>query len=219
MARTQVGTAQILDTGVTRADLNVATSGSAVIAKVIQGTGITISATGADAGTGDATINASATAILDILSTTRGTILYRNATVWVALAPGTAGQVLKTNGAGADPSWATMAADLSTFHLVSAGSTNATSVKASAGKLYGWWITNTNAAARKLAFHNTAGTPTAGASLLFSLLVPGLGAANVLTGDPINFTTGIGITTTTGSADADAVAVASGDLVINLFYV
>lgn len=35
----------------------------------------------------------------------RGDILYRNATVWTVLAPGTAGYVLSTNGAGADPSW------------------------------------------------------------------------------------------------------------------
>lgn len=42
----------------------------------------------------------------DLLGTTRGSIAYRNATVWTPLAPGTAGQYLKTNGAGADPAWA-----------------------------------------------------------------------------------------------------------------
>lgn len=46
--------------------------------------------------------------VLDFLSgVARGNIIYRNATEWVVLAPGTAGQVLQTNGAGADPSWAT----------------------------------------------------------------------------------------------------------------
>lgn len=44
--------------------------------------------------------------ILDFASSTRGSILYRGSTGWAALAPGTAGQFLKTNGAGADPSWA-----------------------------------------------------------------------------------------------------------------
>lgn len=50
---------QIKDDDVTRADLNVTTSGSAVITKIIAGTNITISSTGVDAGTGDVTINAS----------------------------------------------------------------------------------------------------------------------------------------------------------------
>lgn len=47
----------------------------------------------------------SLSAVLDGISSTRGTILYRNATIWVALPPGTAGYVLQTGGAGADPSW------------------------------------------------------------------------------------------------------------------
>lgn len=47
------------------------------------------------------------TAILDWLSTNQGDIIYRNATEWVVLAPGTAGQVLTTGGAAADPAWAT----------------------------------------------------------------------------------------------------------------
>jgi hypothetical protein len=48
--------------------------------------------------------------ILDFASSTRGSILYRDNTGWAALAPGTAGKVLQTNGAGADPSWVTPAA-------------------------------------------------------------------------------------------------------------
>lgn len=43
--------------------------------------------------------------ILDFVTTTRGSVLFRGATGWQALAPGTGGQVLQTNGAGADPSW------------------------------------------------------------------------------------------------------------------
>jgi hypothetical protein len=48
--------------------------------------------------------------ILDRFSTTQGHILYRaaGATGWVSLAPGTAGQLLQTGGAGANPSWATV---------------------------------------------------------------------------------------------------------------
>jgi hypothetical protein len=43
--------------------------------------------------------------ILDFVSATRGTILYRGTSGWAALAPGTAGYLLQTNGAGADPTW------------------------------------------------------------------------------------------------------------------
>ena len=41
----------------------------------------------------------------ETIGSTQGQILYRNATVWTPLAPGTAGQVLTTGGAGANPSW------------------------------------------------------------------------------------------------------------------
>ena len=37
---------------------------------------------------------------------TQGSIIYRNASVWTFLPPGTLGEFLKTNGAGADPEWA-----------------------------------------------------------------------------------------------------------------
>jgi hypothetical protein len=40
----------------------------------------------------------------------QGDILFRSATAWTRLAPGTSGQVLRTNGAGANPSWATASA-------------------------------------------------------------------------------------------------------------
>ena len=44
---------------------------------------------------------------LNQLSTTQGAIVYRNASKWVGLAPGTAGQFLATGGAAANPSWET----------------------------------------------------------------------------------------------------------------
>lgn len=55
MGRTQVRTAQIDDGGVQRADLCTTIAGAAVITKVIAGTGIVISYTGVDSGTGDVT--------------------------------------------------------------------------------------------------------------------------------------------------------------------
>lgn len=107
---------------------------------------------------------------------------------------------------------------LSISHIVSAGSTNATNIKASAGQVFGWYIYNSNAAARKVAFHNTAGTPTAGASVVFSLVVPPTSGANVFSEVGIAFATGIAVTMVTGLADSDATAVAANDLVCNIFY-
>ena len=44
-------------------------------------------------------------AYLDSISDVQGSVLYRGASAWSALAPGTAGYVLQTGGASADPSW------------------------------------------------------------------------------------------------------------------
>ena len=48
---------QIDDGEVKRADLNTAESGSAVTTKIVAGTGIELSSTGVDAGTGDVTVS------------------------------------------------------------------------------------------------------------------------------------------------------------------
>lgn len=53
------------------------------------------------------TVAAEVQAILDQITNVHGSILFRGAAGWQALAPGTSGNFLKTNGAGADPSWAT----------------------------------------------------------------------------------------------------------------
>lgn len=47
--------------------------------------------------------------ILDFLGVTRGSIIYRGASGWTLLPPGTSGNVLQTNGTGADPTWVTPA--------------------------------------------------------------------------------------------------------------
>jgi hypothetical protein len=120
---------------------------------------------------------------------------------------GTVGVTPQTSGGFATP-----------FHLISAGSTNATNVKASAGQLFGWYIRNFSTGDRKVAFHNTAGTPTAGAGVVFTINLPAGAGANIFNDIGIPFATGIAITTVTGAADTDATAVTANDLDINLFY-
>lgn len=107
---------------------------------------------------------------------------------------------------------------LSTYHLASAGSTNAAVVKNTPGQLYGYMISNTSAAYTYLVFHDASSTPTAGASVFFKIGIPAGGAANVSFPNGIAFATGIAITTVTGAADNSAAAVAANDQIINLWY-
>lgn len=66
----------------------------------VAGAGLTI--TGAVSGL---TLTFAQSAALDAIGNTEGDILFRSATGWSALAPGVAGDVLQTNGPGADPTW------------------------------------------------------------------------------------------------------------------
>jgi len=64
-----------------------------------------------------------ASTILDSVGSTRGSVLYRGASGWAALTPGTAGLALTSGGAGADPSYATLANAALTNSTVTIGST------------------------------------------------------------------------------------------------
>ena len=78
-----VNSADIASNAVTTAKINAsAVTGAKIAANTITGDKIAL---GSDA---------------------QGDVMYYNGTDWVRLAPGTADQVLKTNGAGANPAWA-----------------------------------------------------------------------------------------------------------------
>jgi hypothetical protein len=55
--------------------------------------------------TGAAPSFATVSTVLDAIGNTQGNILYRGASGWQSLAVGSSGQVLSTQGAGADPQW------------------------------------------------------------------------------------------------------------------
>jgi len=48
------------------------------------------------------------TSVLDVIGSTQGSLMYRGATAWTPLTPGTAGQFLQTAGTAANPSWVTV---------------------------------------------------------------------------------------------------------------
>jgi hypothetical protein len=57
MAQTVIRGTQILNNTVQRQDLDTSTVGQALVTKIVQGTNVTLSSTGADSGTGDVTIS------------------------------------------------------------------------------------------------------------------------------------------------------------------
>ena len=101
----------------------------------------------------------------------------------------------------------------------SAASTNATSVKASAGQLYGYSVTNSNTSARYLKFFNKASAPTVGSDTpYFDVLIPGSGGVVQSIDVGIAFGAGISYALTTGAADSDTGAVAADEIKVTLFY-
>lgn len=77
MAVTTIESSQIRASAVQRSDLNTGTVGQAVVAKIIQGTGVNLSSTGADAGTGDVTVSAPPSANTgNLLTTGTDSLLY-----------------------------------------------------------------------------------------------------------------------------------------------
>ena len=91
----------------------------------------------------------SASGLLDNISSTQGVVLYRDSTAWAALATATAGYLLQTGGAGANPSWVNPAT-LSVSYAATAGSaTTATTATNLAG-----------GAAASIPYQSAAGTTT-----------------------------------------------------------
>ncbi|WP_407194394.1 hypothetical protein [Bradyrhizobium sp. STM 3566] len=73
------------------------------LASMVDGT-IKSNISGSAAGPADNSISA----VLDkLLGTTQGSVIYRDASTWAALSPGSSGQLLSSGGAGANPSWIT----------------------------------------------------------------------------------------------------------------
>lgn len=117
-----------------------------------------------------------------------------------------------------------IASDVGTgFRLISAASTNATSLKASAGTLYALYAVNLNAAVRYVKFYNKASSPTVGTDTpvaTFPIPASATGAGFAINFDPgFDFGTGIAYATTTGVADSDTAAVAANEIILVGVYV
>jgi hypothetical protein len=102
-------------------------------------------------------------------------------------------------------------------HIVSAATTNVVQIKATAGRVYGYCLSNTNAAWRYVKLHNVA-SATAGAAVAQTIGIPPNGKAECMIPQGIAFTTAISRSIVTGSADADATAVGAGDVIGDIFF-
>jgi hypothetical protein len=99
-------------------------------------------------------------AIFDaILSSARGSVIYRTNSGWTALAPGTTGQVLTTQGGTSDPTWATNGGAL--LNIVSPAAQDTLSYNTSSGRFenvraryhLGAYVPGLMAASQNLLFH------------------------------------------------------------------
>lgn len=121
-------------------------SGWAALVPGTSGYVLTSNGAGADPSYVSATAGVDIQTLLDGIGSTQGDILYRNASDWVVLAPGTSGQFLKTNGASNNPAWDTpstgttpvwedMTANMAGFNLHVDGRTITGQYTASARKM------------------------------------------------------------------------------------
>ena len=98
-------------------------------------------------------------------------------------------------------------------------------VKATAGTVYGMWVTNTATATRFIKFYNlTAANTTVGTSTpVLTIGIPG-NATDDISGNfgpgglGIAFSTAISVAATTGVADADTGAPGANEVIVNIFY-
>lgn len=101
-----------------------------------------------------------------------------------------------------------------------AATTNATSVKTTAGSLFAIEVTNLSAATRYVKFYNKASAPTVGTDIpIMTIPVPAGSFLSVPIGAfGIRFSTGIAFAITTAAGNADTGACAAGDAKLALTY-
>jgi hypothetical protein len=112
---------------------------------------------------------------------------------------------------------------VSIAHLVAAASNNATSLKGSAGQLYGASVYNNTTYPVYLKFCNkatacTCGTNSGSDTILFTLAAQAGTQRELHTEEGIPFGTGIGYCVVKGMTDTDNTSLAASDAVIDLMY-
>lgn len=114
----------------------------------------------------------------------------------------------------------------SAYKLISAATTNANNIKASAGQVYMITASSTASSPRYVKFYNKATSPTVGTDVpVYTFMIPN--ASNSAYGAGTNipvpaiglaFSTGISIAITGGVADSDTTAISANEVVLNVGY-
>lgn len=128
--------------------------------------------------------------------------------------------VMPGNTANTTP-WLANPGTPTTSFVNSAATTNATSVKASAGTVYSVTASNTSASARYLKFYNKASAPTVGTDVpVLTLALPASGGLqNVILGTlGLRFSTGVALAITAGAADSDTAVIAANEVKVCTAY-
>lgn len=108
---------------------------------------------------------------------------------------------------------------MTTAKVLAAATTNATSVKASAGRVLGWALCNTTAAVKVVRLYNLSTAPTVGTSVpVYNIVIPANGYVDATFPAGISHSTGIAYAITNAIADLDATAVAANDVIGAIFY-
>lgn len=92
-------------------------------------------------------------------------------------------------------------------------------IKASAGKVYGWYINNNGSGTRRVKLYNKATAPTNADTPVLRLAIPAGAAANLADEAGFDqFSSGISIRCVQGVADNDNTAPTTNDLEVNIWY-
>lgn len=105
----------------------------------------------------------------------------------------------------------------SIHHIVSAATTNVAQIKATAGRVLGYCLSNTTATWQYVKLHNVA-SATAGAAVAMTIGIPPNGKAECHIAQGIAFATAISRSIVTGPADADATATTLNAVVGDIFF-
>lgn len=106
-----------------------------------------------------------------------------------------------------------------TARMISAAGTNPTSVKTSAGQIYGIQLSNSGAVWAFAKLYNKASAPTVGTDIPIELIgIPPGGRVEINRPVGMPFAAGIALAVTAGVADTDTTAVIAGQVVGSIHY-
>lgn len=110
---------------------------------------------------------------------------------------------------------------LSLYRRLSTADTNLDTVKASAGRLYSGYVSNTNASPRFVKIYDKASNPVlASDTPKWTVMVPGnsSGVAGSVKFHGLQFSNGIAISITGAVGDTDTTAISANEVIVNLGY-